>query len=69
MIRVAHQFPVPPGVAYTMPWDKWVLDCIAAVERHEMCEFFSVNGKRPFYPAHGPDADPYKIRRAGAAVT
>lgn len=66
-ILVPHHFIVPDEAmilgAVTMNWDRWVLDRIHNVETHEMCEVFEVNGRRPFYPAHGPDADLYAIRQ------
>jgi hypothetical protein len=40
---------------------RWVFEAISQVELHETMEFFEHKGHFPFYPDHGPTADPYKI--------
>ena len=34
---------------------------ITEVERHEACEFFQIDGERPYAPHHGPGNDPYIV--------
>jgi len=58
-ISLEHLFPVPDEPA--VPWQRWLLDRILDVERHEACEFFALGEERPFYPEHGPDARLYDI--------
>jgi len=60
MISVTHHLTVPPYEV--MPWKRWVLEQILLVERHEACEFYQIGGDRPFYPDHGPGANPYQLR-------
>lgn len=60
---VAHHMPIPPIPYSAEEWERWVLEQILLVERHEACEFFEVGGQRPFYPEHGEGAQPYKIER------
>lgn len=51
-----HQFQIPPeGMT-----PRWVLDRLLEIEQHEACEFFQVDGTRPFYPGHQGD-DPYEL--------
>ena len=65
-ISVEHLFPVPlEGSA--PPWHRWLLDRILDVERHEACEFFQLGGERPFYPEHGPGAQPYAVTERSPA--
>jgi hypothetical protein len=60
-VLVQHRFPAPPAPP-AGGWRRWLLAQILAVETHEACEFFQLDGGRPFYPQHGPDADLYAIR-------
>ena len=60
--RVLHLFQVPPATYNKQTWTRWLLDCYIKVETHEACEFFVVDGKRPFAPNHGPGWDPYGVR-------
>lgn len=67
IIRVAHQFAVP-AQEFVPPltpaqWERWVLDRIIDVERHEAMEFFAVAGRKPFFPDHARGGDPYAIVR------
>jgi len=66
LTMVQHTFAVPPADVPHMLWDEWLIRCILCVETHEMCEFFSVNGAKPFYPEHGPSANLYAIKRKAA---
>ena len=59
-----HSFAVPvPGKYGPAAWDRWVLDRILDVERHEAMEFFRVNGERPFFPRHGGGREMYRVLR------
>lgn len=66
--RVMHYMPVPPAAYDERSWLRWLLDQILLVESHEACEFFKVNGKRPFSPNHGPGRNPYSILEKGTAL-
>jgi hypothetical protein len=61
LIRVRHMFIVPAAAYNEQSWRRWLLDCFRQIETHEMCEFFQVDGERPFAPRHGPGNDPYVI--------
>lgn len=60
-IRIAHYFPVPPAAYTVTSWRRWLLDQVLLVERHEACEFFELDGEKPYAPNHGPGEDPYRI--------
>lgn len=60
--RVAHLFAPPPADWDRPTWARWVFDRIMEVELHEAMEFFAVGGRKPFFPAHGPGANPYEVR-------
>lgn len=62
-IMLEHRFWVP-GETFMGPWDEWLLHRVLDVERHEAMEYFAIGDRRPFYPAHGPDARLYAIVRA-----
>lgn len=59
--RVRHYMPVPPAAYNEKSWRRWLLEQILLVERHEACEFFKIDGIRPYAPLHGPGNDPYII--------
>lgn len=59
--RVVHYFPVPPAAYDERSWRRWLLERILEVERHEACEFFQIDGERPYAPHHGPGNDPYIV--------
>jgi hypothetical protein len=63
--RVAHFFAVPPSTYDRRAWQRWVLDRLLDVEAHEVCEFFQVDGERPYAPDHGHGRDPYVIVERG----
>lgn len=63
--RVNHYMPVPPAAYDDRSWRRWLLDQLLAIERHEACEFFVVDGERPYAPSHGPGNDPYMVREVG----
>jgi hypothetical protein len=58
---VNHYFIVPAATYDRRSWQRWLLECVLKVERHEACEWFVVDGERPFAPNHGPGRDPYTI--------
>lgn len=65
-IRVTHIFGVqadPKMVLGRDYWERWVLDCIFNVYRHEAMENFWIGDERPFYPEHGPGAASYAVKR------
>lgn len=63
--RVRHYFPVPPAAFNEQSWRRWLLDRIVEIETHEACEFFAIDGERPYAPHHGPGNDPYIIFEHG----
>lgn len=60
--RVHHYMPVPPASYNRQSWQRWLLEQVLLVERHEAMEFFDIDGTRPFAPNHGPGNDPYTVR-------
>ena len=67
-ISVNHYFPVPPAAYDMRSWRRWLFEQILLVERHEACEFFIIDGDRPYAPSHGPGNDPYLIRELGTDI-
>jgi hypothetical protein len=63
--RVRHFFPVPPAAFNEQSWRRWLLDRMVEIETHECCEFFQIDGERPYAPQHGPGNDPYVIFEHG----
>ena len=61
VIRVAHYMPVPPASFNERSWTWWLFQQIGWVEQHERMEFFRIDGKPVYPPAHGPGSDPYLI--------
>ncbi len=61
IVRVKHLMPVPPAAFSEGAWRRWLLDQILLVEQHEACEFFTLDGEKPFAPLHGPGENPYVI--------
>jgi len=66
--RVNHYFPVPPASYNRRSWQWWLFQQFLLVEQHEAMEFFTVDGKRPYAPMHGPGNDPYLITVGREAV-
>lgn len=62
---VLHYFPVPPAAFNRRSWQRWLLDRYLDVVQHEACEFFQIDGVRPYAPHHGPGNDPYIIFEVG----
>ena len=67
-VSVNHYFPVPPAAYDRRSWQRWLFDQILLVERHEACEFFTVDGEKPYAPSHGPGNDPYLVREVGTEL-
>lgn len=65
---VIHYFIVPAASYNRSSWQRWLLDQCLLVEQHEACEFFTVDGVKPFAPLHGPGNDPYTIRELSTDV-
>ncbi len=63
--RVNHYMPVPPAAYNEQSWRRWLFEQCLLVERHECCEFFKIDGKRPYAPHHGPGNDPYVVFERG----
>lgn len=62
---VNHYFPVPPAAYDMRSWQHWLFEQILLVERHEACEFFTIDGVKPYAPHHQPGADPYAVIEIG----
>jgi hypothetical protein len=56
-----HLMPVFPAAFNERAWQRWLLEQILLVERHESLEFFKIDGESPYFPAHGPGDDPYTV--------
>lgn len=54
-----HMFPIPQGVG-GRALVRWVFECLLLAEQHECGEFFTVGGRRPFYPHHNDEGSPYE---------
>lgn len=65
--EVLHLMPVPPAAYDAETWQRWVLDQILLVERHEALEFFRIDGEQAYFPEHGPGRDPYAIAEVKSA--
>lgn len=59
--RVHHYMPVPPAAYNRQSWQRWLFETLLLVERHEAMEFFTIAGKKPYAPNHGPGWDPYVV--------
>lgn len=63
--HVRHYMIVPAASYDERSWRHWLLEQVLLIERHEACEFFEIDGERPFAPHHGPGNDPYIIFEHG----
>lgn len=63
--KVDHYMIVPAAGYDRRSWQRWLLEQLFLVERHEACEFFDIGGERPYAPSHGPGNDPYIVREIG----
>jgi len=64
-ISVNHYMLIPPAAYDARSWRRWLFDQVLLVEQHEACEFFTLDGEKPYAPSHGPGNDPYLIREVG----
>lgn len=53
-----HQFEIPDGLS-DRDAIRWVRECLIQVETHEVGEFLTVAGHRPFMPHHQDEGSPY----------
>jgi hypothetical protein len=66
IISVTHYMTVPPASFNERSWRWWLFQQIGWVEQHERMEFFQIDGKPAYPPAHGPGNDPYLILDYGS---
>jgi hypothetical protein len=66
--RVHHYMPVPPAAFDERSWRHWLFEQILLVERHEAMEFFRLDGRPCFPPAHGPGNSPYLVLEYGSDI-
>ena len=62
---VLHYMIVPAACYDERSWRRWLLEQLFLIERHEACEFFQIDGERPYAPHHGPGNDPYIVFEHG----
>ena len=56
-----HQFEIPDEVLVDeRAFARWALEALMRAERHEACEFFRFDGRRPFFPNHQDEGSPYE---------
>jgi len=67
-IEVRHYMLVPPASYNERSWRWWLFQQIGLVEQHERMEFFQLDGKAVYPPAHGPGNDPYLILDYGTST-
>jgi hypothetical protein len=65
IMGVNHYMIVPPAAFDERAWRRWVFDQVLLVEQHEACEFFQVDGQRPYAPHHAPGRNPYTFVEIG----
>lgn len=53
-----HMFELPPLDGHNLV--RWVYEQLLSAERHEAAEFFTVAGRRPFFPNHQDEGSPYE---------
>ncbi len=63
--RVLHMFPVPAAAYDRRSWQRWLFDRYCDVVIHESCEWFKIDGERPYAPHHGDGEDPYVVWEVG----
>lgn len=66
-IGLNHSIVIPDFFSGGFKTQRWLMECIFDVERHEAMELFQVDGVAPYYPDHSPGSNPYKLRENGAA--
>lgn len=66
IISVNHYQLVPPAAYNERSWRHWLLEQISLVEFHERLEFFRLDGRVVWPPAHGPGNNPYLLLEPGS---
>ena len=66
-IEVRHYMLVPPASYNERSWRWWLFQQVGLVEQHERMEFFQLDGRAVYPPAHSPGNDPYLILDYGTA--
>lgn len=56
-----HMFAVPTDDLTDRDFHRWLLERLLQAEQHEACEFYTVNGIRPFWPHHQDEGSPYDL--------
>lgn len=56
-----HLFPVPPLPYSRSAWQRWLLERLIDVERHEAMEFLRIDGAQPYVPEHQAGVDLYVV--------
>jgi hypothetical protein len=56
-----HQFEMPESFDDERDFLRWMRDRLALAERHETCEFLTLDGVAPFYPNHQDEGSPYDL--------
>lgn len=56
-----HQFAIPDHIDTRQAFTRWLFDCLLLCEQHEVGEFLTVAGHRPFYPHHQDEGSPYEL--------
>lgn len=53
-----HMFTIPDDLEDPQ---RWVFDRLLDAERHEVGEFYAIDGFRPFFPYHQDEGSPYVV--------
>jgi hypothetical protein len=65
MRTVHHYMPVPPAAYDKRSWRRWLFEQCSLVDLHEQCEWFEIDGVKPFAPHHAPGNNPYLLFEHG----
>ena len=63
---VRHVFDIPPYDLSVEELERYILDRIMDIDRHEAMEAFKINGVAPFFPDHSDVSKLYSIHRREA---
>ena len=58
---VTHYLWVPPESYDRAGWQRWLLDQVLLVDRHELMEGFMIGKRHVFAPGHGGGHSPYHV--------
>jgi hypothetical protein len=64
-LTMQHHMPVPAVHYDRAAWQRWLLDQVLQVERHETLECFTIAGERVFVPAHHEGSNQYLPAQSG----